>query len=78
MRFQLPESYDFMYFWDKEEMPFKVLTNQDGTFVMPENPFSIVDKGAQFRKDLIKRVLVDCNRNYNLVVTDNTIAKGQV
>ncbi len=62
MRFQLPESYDFMYFWDKEEMPFKVLTNKDGTFVMPENPFSIVDKGAQFQKDGIKRILIDFSR----------------
>lgn len=82
MRFQLPESYDFMYFWDKEEMPFKVLTNQDGTFVMPENPFSIVDKGAQFRKDLIKRVLVDFSRTkvtkQECKLVLNSMIKGQV
>ncbi len=62
MRFKLPESYDFMYFWDKKEMPFKVLSNKDGTVVMPENPFSITDKAAQLQKDGIRRILVDFSR----------------
>ena len=62
MRFKLPESYDFMYFWDKKEMPFKVLSNKDGTVVMPENPFSITDKTAQLQKDGIRRILVDFSR----------------
>lgn len=62
MRFSLPDSYDFMYFWDKEEMPFKVLSNQDGTVVMPETPFSITDKYVQLQKDGIKRILVDFSR----------------
>lgn len=62
MRFKLPESYDFMYFWDKKEMPFKALSNPDGTVVMPENPFSIADKAHQLKKDGIDRILVDFSR----------------
>ena len=62
IRFKLPESYDFMYFWDKKEMPFKVLSNQDGTVVMPENPFSITDKTAQLQKDGFRRILIDFSR----------------
>ena len=82
MRFQLPESYDFMYFWDKEEMPFKVLSNVDGSYVMSENPFSIVDKNAQFVKDGLKRILIDFSRTKvtrqecKLVMT--SLLKGQV
>ena len=44
MRFKLPSDYDFTYFEDKEESVFKVNSTQDGSFVMPEEPFSIVDK----------------------------------
>ena len=44
MRFSLPKDYDFTYFADKEEMNFKVATGADGSFVMPELPFSLVDK----------------------------------
>ncbi len=62
MRFKLPESYDFMYFWDKKEMPFKALSNPDGTVVMPENPFSIADKARQLKKDGIDRILIDFSR----------------
>ena len=62
MRFMLPESYEFMYFWDKKEMPFKVLSNPDGSFVMSENPFSIVDKAAGLKKEGFKRILIDFSR----------------
>ena len=43
-------------------MPFKVLSNQDGTVVMPENPFSITDKTAQLQKDGFRRILIDFSR----------------
>ncbi len=82
MRFKLPESYDFMYFWDKKEMPFKVLSNQDGTVVMPENPYSITDKAGQLNKDGIRRLLVDFSRTKvtrqecKLVIT--SMVKAQV
>jgi len=82
MRFSLPDSYDFMYFWDKEEMPFKVLSNQDGAVVMPENPFSITDKTSQLQKEGIKRILVDFSRTkvtrQECKMVLNSIAKSQV
>ncbi len=82
MRFSLPDSYDFMYFWDKEEMPFKVLSNQDGAVVMPENPFSITDKTTQLQKEGIKRILVDFSRTkvtrQECKMVLNSIAKSQV
>jgi len=49
MRFQLPKSYDFLFFTDKEGDTFKALSTEDGSFVTPEKPFSILDK-AQFLK----------------------------
>jgi putative protease len=82
MRFALPENYDFMYFWDKEEMPFKVLSNKDGTIVMPENPFSITDKTSVLQKDGIRRILIDFSRTKvtrqetKLVI--NSLVKGQI
>lgn len=58
MRFKMPADYDFTFFSDKEEKMFKISSTQDGSFVMPEEPFSIVDKvnilqGAGFKKLLV-------------------------
>ncbi|WP_147615735.1 peptidase U32 family protein [Treponema pectinovorum] len=82
MRFRLPESYNFMYFWDKEEITFKVLSNKDGSVVMPEKPFSITEKYSQLQKDGIKRILIDFSRTkvtraeVKTVLT--SLIKGQV
>lgn len=62
MRFRLPESYDFLYFQDKEEKLFKVNSNIDGTVVMPEAPFSIVDKADKIKSEGFDRVLIDLSR----------------
>ncbi len=62
IRFAMPESYDFTYFSDKEGTEFKVLSTKDGSFVMPEAPFSIADKTDQLQKDGFKRILVDFSR----------------
>ena len=59
MRFSLPESYDFTYFSDKEEMGFKVMSNADGSFVMNEFPFSIVDKMDTLKNKGFKRQMLD-------------------
>lgn len=59
MRFRLPESYDFTYFADKEGMEFKVVSNIDGSLVMPELPFAIIDKVDSLQKDGFKRILID-------------------
>lgn len=44
IRFKLPHNYDFTYFSDKEDTTFKALSSDDGSFVMPELPFSLLDK----------------------------------
>ncbi|WP_191014106.1 peptidase U32 family protein [Treponema zioleckii] len=62
MRFKLPESYDFMYFKDKEEMIFKISTTSDGTVVMPENPFSVADKVSMLNTDGFNRILIDFSK----------------
>ena len=62
MRFKLPKSYDFTYFSDKEGMEFKVNATPDGSFVMPEAPFSIVDKTEQLDHEGFKRVLIDFSK----------------
>ncbi|MBQ9538559.1 MAG: U32 family peptidase [Treponema sp.] len=59
MRFKLPESYDFTYFTDKQGIPFKVNSTPDGSFVMPELPFSIVEKSEQLRNAGFDRQLID-------------------
>ena len=62
MRFKLPEDYDFTYFEDKEGKTFKVNSTQDGSFVMPEEPFSILDKTNFIMQSGFKRVLVDFSK----------------
>lgn len=62
MRFRVPESYDFLYFKDKEEKIFKVNSNIDGTVVMPEAPFSIADRAEKLNSEGFKRILLDFSR----------------
>ena len=62
MRFKLPSDYDFTYFEDKEEKVFKVNSTPDGSFVMPEDPFSIVDKVAYIKQSGFKKILIDFSK----------------
>lgn len=62
MRFRLPKSYDFTFFSDKEGMTFKALSSPDGSFVMPENPFSIVDKSIFLQNAGFNRFLIDFSK----------------
>ena len=62
MRFKLPEDYDFTYFEDKEGKTFKVNSTKDGSFVMPEEPFSIVDKANFITGSGFKRILIDFSK----------------
>lgn len=62
MRFKLPKEYDFTYFSDKEEVAFKVNSTADGSFVMPEAPFSIVDKTSALQSEGFKRFLLDFSK----------------
>lgn len=59
IRFKLPESYDFTYLYDKQETVFKVNSSKDGSTVMPEVPFSVVDKLDLLSKAGFKRYLID-------------------
>ncbi len=62
MRFQLPENYDFMYFSDREGSVFKALSTPDGSFVLPENPFSITDKQSYLKSTGFSRFLIDLSK----------------
>ncbi len=62
MRFRLPENYDFSYFFDKEGSAFRAYSAKDGSFVLPEQPFSIADRVEKVRQEGFCRVLVDFSR----------------
>ena len=64
MRFTLPESYDFSMFSDKEGVVFKALSTPDGSFVMPEDPFSIVDKVSFLKSAGFTRYLIDFSKTH--------------
>ena len=82
MRFKLPESYDFLYFKDKEETLFKANSTVDGSVVMPEAPFSIVDKVEILNSDGFKRILLDFSRTrvtrQELKMVTNSMIKKQI
>nr|WP_318659563.1 peptidase U32 family protein [uncultured Treponema sp.] len=62
MRFKLPKDYDFTFFSDKEGMNFKVNSTPDGSFVMPEAPFSIIDRADYLAGQGFKRILIDFSK----------------
>lgn len=70
IRFKLPESYGFTYFSDKEETEFKVASSDDGSVVVPELPFSILDKTEFLAQAGFKRFLIDFS---NIQVSKNQI-----
>ncbi len=82
MRFKLPDSYNFTFFSDKEGMTFKALSTPDGSFVMPENPFSIVDKVQFLQAAGFTRYLIDMSKthvqkkHFRQIVS--AMAKGQL
>ncbi len=62
MRFKLPASYDFGFFSDRQDGSFKVLSTDEGSFVLPENPFSIADKATAIKKTGFTRFIVDLSK----------------
>ncbi len=62
IRFKLPKDYDFTFFSDKEGTGFKVNSTPDGSFVMPEIPFSITDKTIPLEGEGFKRFLLDFSK----------------
>lgn len=69
MRFRLPESYDFSWFNDREGMSFRALSTPDGSYVMPEKPFSLVDKVNSLRTSGFSHFLIDMSKT-QVVRTD--------
>lgn len=70
IRFKLPEDYGFTYFSDKEEEKFKVVSSEDGSFVMPELPFSLLDKTDLLSQSGFKKILIDFSKT--------KLSKGQI
>ena len=62
MRFKLPQSYDFTYFWDKTETAFKVNSTPDGSFVTPVQPFSLLDMAQDLAAKGWTRQLIDFSK----------------
>ncbi|WP_428771824.1 peptidase U32 family protein [Treponema sp. HNW] len=62
MRFKLPDSYDFSMFNDREGMSFRALSTPDGSFVMPADPFSIIDRVHILKKQGFSRFLIDMSK----------------
>ena len=62
IRFQLPEDYGFSSVSDKENEEFKIVSSSDGSFVMPEMPFSLLDKTDRLAQAGFKRLLIDFSR----------------
>lgn len=81
MRFKLPEAYDFSWFADKEGMMFRALSTPDGSFVMPEQPFSIIDRMHHLRKLGFSRFLIDMSktavRRADIKVLMRALYKGE-
>ena len=62
IRFKLPENYGFTYMSDKENEEFKIVSSANGSFVMPEMPFSLLDKTDRLSQAGFKRLLIDFSR----------------
>ena len=81
MRFKLPADYDFTFFEDKEEKVFKVNSTADGSFVMPEEPFSIADKVPYIKSAGFKKILVDFSKTKvtrsQIKAVTSSMIKGQ-
>lgn len=81
MRFKLPDAYDFSWFADKEGMMFRALSTPDGSFVMPEQPFSIIDRMHHLRKLGFSRFLIDMSktavRRADIKVLMRALYKGE-
>ncbi len=59
MRFKLPESYDFLYFSDKQGDSFRAFSTPSASFVLPEKPFCITDRISALEKKGFSKFLLD-------------------
>ncbi len=59
MRFKLPDDYEFTYFNDRQGGRFRAVSGEGGSFVMPDVPFSIIDKIPHVKKAGFTRFVLD-------------------
>ncbi|WP_062326746.1 peptidase U32 family protein [Treponema endosymbiont of Eucomonympha sp.] len=64
MRFRLPASYDFLYLSDKEGTQFKALSSDDGSYILSDNPFSVVDAARLLEGEGFSRFLIDLSKTH--------------
>lgn len=70
IRLRLGEDYSFTYFSDKAGEQFRLARTPDGSFVMSELPFSLLDKLHDLEKDGFNRFLIDFSKTQ---ITKNQI-----
>jgi putative protease len=59
IRADLSSIYDFQNFSDSRDEQFTLISNRDGTIVIPETPFSIIDKTPFLQQAGFKRFILD-------------------
>lgn len=59
MRFTLPKSYNFLYFSDKQGESFRAFSTPSAAFVLPEKPFSIIDRYHSLQRHQFSHFLLD-------------------
>lgn len=59
MRFELPEEYDFKWFYNKREEVFRAVSSPHGSVVVPDTPYSIADKKSLLARLGFSRLLFD-------------------
>ena len=77
MRFKLPDDYNFTYFNDKEGSGFQVVSYDDGSFVMPEMPYSICDKTEFLSQSGFKKMLIDFSKTKHEIARTMTGGKTE-
>ena len=59
MRFTLPKNYNFLYFSDKQGEAFRAFSTPSASFVLPDKPFSIIDRYHALQNHQFSRFLLD-------------------
>jgi putative protease len=59
IRSNLKEAYSFTFFRDGREGRFRLITGEDGSRVLPERPFSIIDKAPFLERAGFRRFILD-------------------
>ena len=76
IRSDLSKKYDFTYFTDNQKNGFHIFSDEQFTKIIPEKPFSIIDKKSQLEKKGFGKFIVDLsyakiNKNYYKTIMKN-------